>query len=44
MNMEEYKAVQVLKAKGMRQETAVKKVLSNRRKDNEFKTLIRKRD
>ena len=44
MNMKEYKAVQVLKAKGMSQEAATKKVLSNRRKANDFKAIVRKRD
>jgi len=44
MNMKEYKAVQTLKAKGMSQEAAIKKVLSNRKNANDFKTLVRKRD
>lgn len=43
MNIKEYKAVQALKAKGLSQEAAVKKVLSSRREANTFNTFIRKR-
>ena len=43
MNMKEYNTVQALKAEGMSQEAAVKKVLSERAEANTFNTFVRKR-